>query len=94
MDETGFRLALGNDGFNEVLTRDMPPDAVLPEHTHPWDARLLVLQGEMRLERDGGSLRLCSGDHCEIAQGVPHAEYYGPQGTSLLIGRRYPISPS
>ena len=90
MDETGFRHALDADGFREVLTREMPPDAVLPEHTHPWDARLFVLQGEMQLERAGGSLRLRSGDHCEIARGLPHAERYGPQGTSLLIGRRYP----
>jgi hypothetical protein len=45
----------------------------------------------VRLERDGGPLLLLrSGDHREIARGVPHAERHGPQGTSLLTGRRYP----
>ena len=90
MDEAAFREQLARDGFTEVLVRDMPPGAVLPEHTHAWDSRLMVLAGEFRLERAGVSVRYVAGHSCEVPRDEPHAETYGTGGTRMLIGRRHP----
>jgi quercetin dioxygenase-like cupin family protein len=37
------------DSFDEVMQRDWQPDTVLPEHTHPFDAYALLVQGDMWL---------------------------------------------
>ena len=37
------------DGFDEVLPREWQPDTVVPEHTPPFDACAVLMEGEMRL---------------------------------------------
>lgn len=89
MDAAGFRAGLAADGFTEVLERDATPGSALPTHSHPFDARLLVLEGTLRLTQAGAERRLAAGDWCELARGEPHAEAYDADGARLLIGRRY-----
>ena len=88
MDETQFRAALAQDGFTEVLVREWAPDLVLAEHEHPFDARLLVLRGGLTLTRPDGPEWLGVGQGCELPRGTLHAEHYGPEGCSVLVGRR------
>lgn len=88
--QAAFRASLTADGYTEILTREMAPDAVLPDHEHAWDARLMVTTGEMSLTHRGQTVRYTPGQWCEVPVGERHAEVYGPQGCSLLIGRRYP----
>ncbi len=88
MDETQYRAALAQDGFNEVLVREWAPDLALAEHDHPFDARLLVLRGGLTLTRAAGPEPLAEGQCCEVPRGTPHAEHYGPEGATLLVGRR------
>lgn len=89
MDDDELRRALARDGYTEILTREFAAGVVLPEHSHAWDARLHVLRGEMQLDCGGVSRTLRTGDHCEVPCETLHAEHYGPEGTALLIGRRY-----
>jgi len=88
MDETTFRALLAQQGYDEVLVREVPADIALAEHHHAWDARLLVLSGELRLIRQGESELFKPGDTFEVPQGQLHAEHHGPSGARLLIGRR------
>jgi quercetin dioxygenase-like cupin family protein len=92
MDDTTFRTALARDGFTEVLVRDLPAGQVLADHSHAWDARLLVLAGDMVLTLPDGPSTLTVGQWCEVPMGERHAEHYGSAGTTLLIGRRYPAA--
>jgi quercetin dioxygenase-like cupin family protein len=89
MDVSELRLTLERDGYTEILTREFAAGVVLAEHSHAWDARLHVLRGEMQLDCGDCARTLRAGDHCEVPCGALHAERYGPDGTSLLIGRRY-----
>ena len=89
MDETTFRAQLAQQGYGEVLVRELSANATLSEHHHDWDARLLVLSGELRLNRDGESMLFQLGDSFEVPLGQRHAEHYGPSGAKLLTGRRY-----
>ena len=75
-------------GFDAVLERRWEPLAVLDEHSHPFDAKAIVVEGEMWLTEAGATRHLRPGDGFEIAAGVPHAERYGPVGAVYWVARR------
>jgi quercetin dioxygenase-like cupin family protein len=89
MDRTAFEAALRHDGF-EVVARTMEPNTTNPEHAHEFDARVLVVAGEMTLARDGTSRAYRPGETFEITHGRRHAEIAGPEGASYIAGRRVP----
>lgn len=74
-------------GCSEVIARAWDPDVVQPEHTHPFGARALVVQGEMWLTVDGRTQHLRPGDRFELAAGKPHAERYGAEGATYWVAR-------
>lgn len=90
MNETTFREQLARDGYTEVLVRDWAPDLQLAEHSHPFDARLMLLAGALQLTRASGVMQFQPGDCCDVPCGELHAERYGPQGAQVLVGRRHP----
>ncbi|MEY8875150.1 MAG: cupin domain-containing protein [Leptothrix sp. (in: b-proteobacteria)] len=76
------------DGFEAVLARTWPPLAVLDPHTHPFDARAVVTQGEMWLTVGHTTDHLLPGDGFALARGIEHAERYGPEGATYWVARR------
>lgn len=88
IDEAGFRAALARDGY-EAVDRSLPPGPPGTEHTHPFDARLLILEGAFTLARGGQSTTYRPGDIFEVPAGQPHAETPGPDGTRYIAGRRH-----
>ena len=88
MDRESFAAGLAADGYLGPLDRRMEPGQVAPLHTHPFDARLLVLEGEFLLEQDGTTRRHGPGAVFEVPAGAPHAEACGPAGATYLVGRR------
>lgn len=88
MDRTTFEAGLKADGYQEIVERRMEAGATAPEHTHPFDARLLILEGEFVLGMDGASRRFGPGETCEVPANVRHAESFGPQGATYIAGRR------
>ncbi len=75
-------------GFEEVLERKWPPNKVLDTHTHPFSVQALVAQGEMWLTVADATQHLREGARFALDQGVPHAERYGAEGTTIWVGRR------
>ena len=92
MDAAAFQKALRDDGY-EVVERAWEPNRVVPEHSHPFDARVMVLDGEVTLSWQGQSRTCRSGDVFTMAAGVPHTEAYGPSGARFLSGRRRAAPP-
>ncbi|HEV7266031.1 MAG TPA: cupin domain-containing protein [Falsiroseomonas sp.] len=88
MDRAAWEAALAEDAFAGPLDRRMEAGQVVPEHTHPFDARLLILTGEFLLTCQGETRRYGPGESCEVAANVPHAEAVGPLGATYLVGRR------
>lgn len=76
------------DGFDEVLERIWPADAVLPIHTHPFAVRALVVHGEMWLTQGEAIRRLLPGDVFTLGKDEAHAERYGASGASYWVARR------
>lgn len=88
MDRATWEAALAADGYAGPLDRRMEPGQTAPEHTHPFDARLLILDGGFLLTEGGETRRYGPGEAFEVPAGVPHAESVGPEGATYLVGRR------
>ena len=89
MDRQTFEAELARDGY-EARENAMQPGAFNSDHEHPFDARLLVLAGEMTVAFDGQSKTCRPGDSFELAAFVTHSETVGPNGVSYVAGRRKP----
>jgi mannose-6-phosphate isomerase-like protein (cupin superfamily) len=88
MDRASFEAELKRDGFLEVETKSVGPNVGLEEHTHPYDVRAMVLEGEVTLRFDGKVQTCRPGDSLTMAAGCAHSESYGPQGVTYIVGRR------
>lgn len=77
--------AAGFSTFAEV-TRE--PNGHLDTHTHPFEARALILAGEIRIETKGETRGYGPGDIFHLAAEAPHSEDYGPAGVHYLAARR------
>jgi quercetin dioxygenase-like cupin family protein len=84
-----FRQAAMAAGFDEVLQREWPANAVIETHTHPFRAKALVVQGEMWLTIDGVTQHLLSGSEFELAREQAHAERYGAAGATYWVARQH-----
>jgi quercetin dioxygenase-like cupin family protein len=88
IDEAGFRAALARDGY-EAVERSLPPGPPGGAHTHPFDARLLILEGALTITLEGAAATYGPGDTCEVPAGRVHAEATGPEGVRYVAGRRH-----
>jgi quercetin dioxygenase-like cupin family protein len=90
MDRAAFETALTHEGY-EIVTRTMEPNAVNPTHVHPFDARLLVVDGAMIIAREDAPVRTYSvGETFEMPSGTHHSETAGAAGATYVAGRRDP----
>jgi len=89
MNKTEFETALREQGYQEVADRRMEPNKTNPEHSHEFDARLLILEGELRITFEGAERTYRAGDTFAMSAGCLHTEHCGPEGVRYLAGRRY-----
>ena len=83
--ETEMRAA----GFPDVAKRDYPTATAVPDHTHEFAVKALVVRGEMWLTVGGDTRHLREGDSFELDHEVVHAERYGSEGATYWAARRY-----
>ncbi len=92
MDRSTFEAALTRDGF-EIVSITMRPDAVNATHVHPFDARVLVVDGAMTVDReDTGAHTFQAGEAFELHAGCRHSETAGTSGATYVAGRRVPAN--
>ena len=87
MDTQSFEAELKREGY-ETGTGENPANKINPEHSHPYDVKAMVLKGEITLNCGGGATTYKPGQVFTMARNTPHFEAYGPQGTTILFGRR------
>lgn len=90
MNTADFETALRHAGYQDVERKQTQPDFATQPHSHPFDVRALVLEGEMTLTSQGESRTYRVGEVFEMAAGCEHSERYGPAGAKTLVGRRKP----
>ena len=88
MEQQEFIDILRAEGYAEPVLVQRGPDGRLDDHAHPFEAKGLVLTGEMRIHA-GGEIKIYrAGDVFHLRRAEPHRESYGPDGVAYLSGRR------
>lgn len=87
MDEQQFTRGLAIDGFPPPV-RVQRDTGELGEHRHAFEAKALVTQGELHIMVRGTERLYRAGDVFHLQPDEPHAERYGPQGVTYLVGRK------
>ena len=87
MDRESFIRTLTAEGFPEpvLVTRE---HGEMAEHSHPFEAKALIVAGEMTIRTAGEERLYKVGDVFHLAAGLPHVERYGPDGVQYLAGRK------
>lgn len=88
MDEKVFRREVEREGYREPVLLEWEAGKFVDTHTHDFDARILVLSGELSVTSDGEERTCGAGDTNSIAANTPHLERVGTQGVSFLVARR------
>ncbi|CAB3653600.1 hypothetical protein LMG24238_01279 [Paraburkholderia sediminicola] len=88
---------MDRETFTESLTKDSFPDAVvvtreantsMDVHEHPFEAKALILEGEMVIRAGDTEQTYKVGDVFHLPANKLHAERYGPNGVTYLVGRK------
>ena len=58
---------------------------IAPNHCHDFDAKALVLGGEITITRDNTPITFRAGQCFEVPAGCMHAEHVGPEEGALLF---------
>jgi quercetin dioxygenase-like cupin family protein len=87
MTRDEFAAAAVADGF-EVMEAEIAPNVERPPHTHPFDARLFILEGTFTLVVGDQRTSFRPGEVCSLGAGTVHQEVTGADGTRYVAGRR------
>jgi quercetin dioxygenase-like cupin family protein len=82
-----FEAAERARGCTEVIVRAWDPGQIVNEHSHPFEARALVVAGEMWLTVGSETRHLRPGERFELTPHQLHAERYGPEGATYWVAR-------
>jgi quercetin dioxygenase-like cupin family protein len=88
MEREQFINMLNREGFKEIVTVEREANGSLDLHTHPFEAKALILDGELYLYGNGNEQICGAGDIFHLQANEAHAERYGPQGVRYLVGRK------
>ena len=83
-----FLAELAAAGFGEALTIEREPGGFVDLHSHPFEARALIVSGQLSLQVDGVESLYAQGSVFHLRPGQPHTERYGPAGVTYLVGRK------
>ena len=91
MDRTAFEAELRHEG-RQVVAVTMQPNQVNPEHAHDFEARLMIVDGEMTVDYGDRRQTYATGDTFTMPLGRRHAEHAGPAGATYVAGRLKPAA--
>ncbi|HYD94977.1 MAG TPA: cupin domain-containing protein [Noviherbaspirillum sp.] len=88
MDAGTFARLLEQEGYLQIVTVEREADGGMAEHSHPFEAKALILDGEIRIIAGSEACRYLPGDIFYLRANETHTESYGPQGVKYLVGRK------
>ncbi len=83
-----FAQTLTWEGFEPPVTMQREAHGQMDVHPHPFEAKALILAGEIRMATQGTERSYRSGDSFHVPANKPHAESSGPEGVTSLVGRK------
>lgn len=88
MDQATFIEQLAREGFQPPVLVEREALGSLEAHAHPFEAKALVIEGELRIRTATGERCYGAGEVFHLAAHEPHSEVFGAQGVRYLAGRR------
>ena len=88
MHRDEFLALLSREGFHEVVTVTREPHGSLDVHAHPFEAKALIVAGDLTIRAGESQRHYRPGDVFHLATHAPHSESYGPDGVTYLVGRK------
>ncbi|MFM2029164.1 MAG: hypothetical protein RL517_355 [Pseudomonadota bacterium] len=88
MNQDEFLAALSRDGFPSPVLVVRESGAYLDEHSHPFEVKALVTQGQIDIVIKGLKSTYLTGDVFHLEHSQVHAESYGDQGVQYLASRK------
>ena len=88
LDTAAFEAGLQADVFAPGGTNSKDAGLFVDTHSHPFDVRALVLQGQVTITCGDQARTYQAGDVLELARNIAHSEQFGPEGYTFLLGRR------
>ena len=88
MNKEEFASELSREGFKEVVTVTREADGFMDLHTHPFEAKALILDGELKIWVTDTEIFCKAGDTFHLLAETAHSERDGPAGVTFLVGRK------
>jgi quercetin dioxygenase-like cupin family protein len=88
VDKSAFKTQLVAEQFDEIVEVSKPAHEAMGLHTHSFEAKALITQGELSIAVNDVSRLYKEGDVFQLAANTPHTEQYGPTGVTYLVGRK------
>ena len=88
MEHDEFIRMLAKEGFTEVVTVTRAADGFLESHSHSFEAKAFILQGEIHLYIGETTLICQPGNVFHLLANELHSERYGRDGVTYLVGRK------
>lgn len=84
---------LKSEGYNNVYGYAAEPGEVDEEHEHPFDTKLHIMSGKIRIKMlTGGAVTdfaLKEGDEKEIPRGQKHSAVVGAEGCRYVVAEKH-----
>lgn len=88
MNQEDFRIQLADEGFKEITLVEREPNRAIADHAHPFEAKALILSGDIRIRTGGAEQTYRAGDIFHLQANQEHQEFYGAAGVTYLVGRK------
>lgn len=88
MSQDDFLKSLSQDGFPEPVLVVREQGGFLDNHSHPFEVKALVTQGQIDIVIDGLKRTYLVGDVFHLLHSQEHTESYGNQGVQYLASRK------
>lgn len=92
MNTQDFEAQLKADSFDEITLLEKPIGYAMGEHQHTFEARALIVKGDITLTVSGVSTTYAAGDIFQLPAQTPHHEDAAAHGVTYLVGRKHPAS--
>jgi quercetin dioxygenase-like cupin family protein len=88
-----FKAFLLVEGFPEPVLVERERNGFLDLHSHSFEVRALITQGQMEITIDGDRQSYSVGEAFHLTQNQVHSERYGSDGVRYLASRKQ-LSPN
>ena len=74
-------------GHENIVEVSFPKNHINHNHTHPFDAEIIVISGSMKVVVGQQETNLGNGDGLELTANIEHSELVGTDGVTFLAAR-------